>query len=98
MNDYEKFLEKQNDEIIENLCKDDIEFWKKTLEKEPEEEPTVIIDEIYLITMQSQITSLREKLDLTKYALDRIVNDPRIDSVEKCMIVARDALDKIGEV
>jgi hypothetical protein len=62
MSDYEKFLEEQNDEIIENLCKEDIEFWKETLEKESEEEPTVIVDEIYLIRLQSENTSMREAL------------------------------------
>lgn len=32
MDNYEKWLEKQNDEIIERLCKDDIEYWHKVFQ------------------------------------------------------------------
>lgn len=87
MSDYESFLEKQNDEIIDNLCKDDINFWKEVFEKESEEEPTVIIDEIYLIRLQSEIRIMRE-------TLTKIYKADDIFCLSDAQYEARLALDK----
>jgi hypothetical protein len=57
-------------------------------EEEEEKEPTVIVDEIYLITIQSQVTSLRT-------ALEEIINGEGIDSLEDAQERAREAIKEI---
>jgi hypothetical protein len=70
---------------------------EEPFKEEPEEEPTVIVDEIYLIRLQSEITSMREALEEIANLIDYTTPNDFTDypkTAKSAVRIARTTLDK----
>lgn len=86
MDSYSEYIRNLNEKIIEERCQKDIKDWQDTFSQETEEEQTVIVDEIYLIKLQSENTLLKNTL------IKIIENNENCT----CVNIAKEALEEIG--